>query len=112
MRMLVAAAALAAIALPAVAEESDTLKHVTTKGVVLEAQGMQIPIAYNADGTFALEVQGNAINGKWRVDGSKLCTSSDFQPEERCVDYPAGKGPGDSFEIQGAMGPAKVTINP
>jgi hypothetical protein len=110
MRRFLTFAALAGLAAgPAAA---DTLQHVTTKGVVMEIQGMSIPISYKPDGTFSLEAMGTAISGKWRIDGAKLCTSSDMQPDERCTEYPADKNPGDTFEIQGAMGAAKVTINP
>lgn len=109
MRKLILAAGLAtAIAAPAFA---DTLTEVTTKGVVLKVQGMEIPIAYKPDGTFSLEAQGQAVTGKWRIDGAKLCTSSDMQPEERCTEYPAGKVSGDEFEIEGRMGPVTVKIN-
>ncbi len=105
---LALAAASAFLAAPALA---DTLQEVTTKGVILKAQGMEIPISYKADGTFAIDFQGQTINGKWRIDGTKLCTLSDLQPEERCTEYPAGKKSGDEFEIQGAMGSATVKIN-
>ncbi len=109
MRKLIIAATLAAFAAPAFA---DTLANVTAKGVVMTVQGMEIPIAYKPDGTFAIDAMGQTINGKWRIDGSKLCTSSDMSPEERCTEYPADKNPGDEFEVQGAMGAAKIKINP
>ena len=63
------------------------------------------------DGTFTLDFQGQAVDGKWRIDGSKLCTTSSFSPEENCTEYPAGKKAGDEFEITGAMGPMTVKIN-
>ena len=50
-----------------------------------------------------------AVTGKWRIDGEKLCTSTDATPEE-CVVYPAGKKSGDSFEVTGAQGTATVKI--
>jgi hypothetical protein len=96
------------LAAPALA---DTLTNVTTKGVVMSVQGMQIPITYTPDGAFSLEAMGTAISGKWRIDGTKLCTTSDMSPDERCTEYPAGKEPGDTFEITGAMGTATITIN-
>ncbi len=109
LRKVITVTAIAALlAAPALA---DTLANVTTKGVVMEVQGMAIPITYKPDGTFALEAMGTAISGKWRIDGAKLCTTSDMAPDERCTEYPADKGPGDSFEIAGAMGTAKITIN-
>lgn len=108
MRKLIIAGLAVALAAPAFA---DTLTEVTTKGVILKVQGYEIPIAYNADGTFKLDAMGQSVTGKWRVDGAKLCTSSDMQPEERCTEYPEGKKSGDEFEVQGAMGPMTVKIN-
>lgn len=107
-KFLFLGAAAVAIAAPAFA---DTLKEVTTKGVVMSVQGMEIPVNYKPDGTFSVEVQGQSISGKWRIDGAKLCTSSDMQPAERCTEYPADKKSGDTFEIQGAMGAATIKIN-
>ena len=108
MRKLVLAAVAACVAGPAFA---DTLSEVTTKGVVLKIQGMDVPISYKEDGTFTLDAMGQSITGKWRIDGAKLCTSSDMQPAERCTEYPEGKKSGDEFEVQGAMGPMTVKIN-
>jgi hypothetical protein len=109
MRSLLLAGALTlALAAPAFA---DTLKEVTTKGVVMSIQGMDIPIAYKPDGTFAIDVQGQSITGKWRIDGAKLCTTSSMAPEERCTEYPKDKKSGDSFEVTSAMGSATIKIN-
>lgn len=109
LRKVITVTALAGLlAAPALA---DTLANVTTKGVVMSVQGMEIPVSYKPDGTFSVDFQGQSISGKWRVDGSKLCTTSEMAPDERCTEYPAGKEPGDSFEIAGAMGTATITIN-
>ncbi len=110
-RMLTIAVTAFALSAPAFAQEPTTLQLVTTKGVTIKAQGMEIPITYKPDGTYSLEIQGQAVDGKWRIDGEKLCTSSSFQPEERCTAYPAGKKSGDEFEVQGAMGAMTVKIN-
>jgi hypothetical protein len=108
-----AAAGMLACAAPAFADTAkpDTLKEVTTRGVVMTVQGIDIPIAYKPDGSFTVEVQGQTMQGKWRIDGAKLCTTSSLSPNERCTEYPAGKASGDTFEIQGAMGPAQIRIN-
>lgn len=109
MRKLILSAAIAVgLAAPAFA---DTLEAVTTKGVVLSVQGMEIPINYAEDGTFSGNAMGQDFTGNWRVDGASLCTTSDFQPEETCTEYPADKGPGDEFTIEGAMGPVTIKIN-
>ena len=109
MRKFATAAALAlGLAAPVAA---DTLQHVTAKGVVMDVQGVSVPVTYKPDGTFSLEAMGTAISGKWRIEGTRLCTSSEFQPEERCTEYPTGKSPGDAFEISGPRGTVKITIN-
>jgi hypothetical protein len=108
MKKLLLCAAIAAFGAPAFA---NTLEHVVAKGIILEVQGMQIPITYAADGTLTGDVMGTTFGGKWRVDGTKFCTQTDFTPET-CDEYPADKAPGDTFEITGADGsPVKITIN-
>ncbi|HEX3701576.1 MAG TPA: hypothetical protein VHV27_12980 [Phenylobacterium sp.] len=102
---LIALAASAALAAPAVA---DTLQEVTTKGMVITVQDMQIDVAFTPDGKFtALDGQ---VTGTWRIDGDKLCTTSSAAPDEQCVPYPKGKKSGDSFEVTGPQGSATVTI--
>lgn len=108
MKRMIAGLALAAMAAPAFAQGPTTLQEVTTKGIVLSVQGMDIDVAYKPDGTFT--AMDDAVTGKWRIDGEKLCTSSNFSPTEECVAYPAGKKSGDSFEVQGAQGPATIKI--
>jgi hypothetical protein len=112
MRKLLICAAIAAFAAPAFA---DTLKEVTTKGIVLSAQGFELDVAYKPDGTFAVAMPGDPTPiaaGKWRIDGEKLCTVNDMNPTEACVAYPAGKKPGDEFKVTNpALGEVSVTIN-
>ncbi len=109
MRKIVIAAVLAAFAAPAFA---DTLKEVTTKGIVLSVQGFEIDVTYKPDGTFDASMPGDptpVATGKWRIDGDKLCTATDATPEE-CVAYPADKKSGDSFDVTGAQGTATIKI--
>jgi hypothetical protein len=108
MKRIIAAGLVALIATPAFAQTTTTLQEVTTKGIVMEAQGMQIDVAYKPDGTFT--AMDGAVTGKWRIDGDKLCTTSNFNPSEECTAYPEGKKSGDSFDMTGAMGTAKITI--
>ena len=106
MRTLIIAAALIALAAPAAT--AGTLEEVTTKGIVLNVQGMDIEVTYKPDGTFsALDGQ---VTGKWRIDGDKLCTTSNFEPEEQCIAYPKDKKSGDSFEVTGPQGSAMIKI--
>jgi hypothetical protein len=108
-KLVLATAAFAALSAPAFA---DTLANVTTKGVVLSIQGMEIPVKYSPDGTFSGEAMGMPFLGKWAIKDGKLCQTSDFQPEENCQAYPEGKNPGDSFDIDTPMGALTIKINP
>jgi len=104
-RLIIAVAAMAALATPALA---DTLQEVTTHGIVIMVQDMQIDVTYTPDGKFsALDGQ---VTGTWRIDGKKLCTTSNFQPDEQCVEYPTGKKSGDSFEVTSPQGTATIKI--
>ncbi len=107
-KLLISAALAAGLAAPAMA---DTLEAVTSKGVVLSMMGMEIPVTYNADGTYTADAMGQTINGKWRIEGASLCSSNDMQPEETCTEYPEGKGPGDEFTISGDQGEVTIKIN-
>ncbi len=108
MRTLIACLAMAAFAAPAFAQQPTTLQEVTTKGIVIEAGGMQIDVKYTPDGKFT--AMDGQVTGTWRIDGEKLCTTSNFSPAEECTAYPAGKKSGDSFELTGAQGPATIKI--
>ena len=115
-RTLVLAGAILALAAPAFAQDATTLQHVTTKGTVIKAdmqgQALELPMTYKADGSYTTNAMGQAIAGKWRIDGEKLCTVSDMNPAETCVAYPAGKKPGDEFKVTNPMlGEVSVTIN-
>jgi len=104
-RLLIAAAVLAMAAGPAAA---DTLTEVTTHGIILTVQGMDIDVTYAPDGKFtAMEGQ---VTGTWRIDGAKLCTTSNFDPNETCVEYPKDKKPGDTFDLTGPAGTATIKI--
>lgn len=106
-KLLAVAAAAVALSAPAFAQTT-TLQEVTTKGIVLSAQGMDIDVTYKPDGSFT--AMDGAVTGKWRIDGEKLCTSSNFDPNESCTAYPAGKKSGDSFDVTSAQGTATIKI--
>jgi len=105
MRKLLIGVALAAFAAPAFA---DTLKEVTTRGIVLTVQGMDIDVVYTPDGKFT--AAEGAVTGTWRIDGDKLCTTSNFAPDEECTVYPKDKKSGDTFELTGPAGTATIRI--
>src|SRR5262245_59288005 len=98
MRTLLVATATAVLALatPVIA---GTLQEVTTKGIILTAAGMDIEVTYTPDGKFT--AMGGQVTGTWRIDGDKLCTTSNYEPEETCVAYPKDKKSGDSFDVTG-----------
>ncbi len=108
MRILTVAVIAVALSAPAFAQTSTTLQEVTTKGIVLSVQGMDIDVTYKPDGTFT--AMDDQVTGKWRIDGEKLCTSSNFEPAESCTAYPAGKKSGDTFDLTSAQGTATVKI--
>ncbi|HEY0650448.1 hypothetical protein [Phenylobacterium sp.] len=105
MRTLIAAAAALALAAPAAAT---TLEEVTAKGIVLSVQGMDIDVKYTPDGKFT--AMDGQVTGEWRIDGEKLCTKSNFDPNEQCVEYPKDKKSGDSFDVTGPQGTATIKI--
>ncbi|HEV2530150.1 hypothetical protein [Phenylobacterium sp.] len=104
-RLIIAVAALAALATPAWA---GTLQEVTTRGMVLTIQDMKIDVTFTPDGKFS--AFDGQITGTWRIDGDKLCTISNADPNESCIEYPKDKKSGDSFEVTGPQGSATVTI--
>lgn len=108
MKRILTAAAVMMLAAPAFAQGTTTLQEVTTKGIVLSVQGMDIDVTYKPDGTFT--AMDDAVTGKWRIDGDKLCTSSNFDPNESCVAYPEGKKSGDTFDVTGPAGTATIKI--
>ena len=106
--MRTALTAAAALVLLATAASADTLQEVTTRGIVLTAGGMDIDVAYTPDGKFT--AMNGQVTGTWRIDGDKLCTTSNFQPEESCTEYPKGKKAGDSFDLTTPQGTATIRI--
>lgn len=108
MRKLIACAVAAAFAAPAFAQQPSTVQEVTTKGIVMEAGGMQIDVKYTPDGKFT--AMDGQVTGTWRIKGDELCTTSNFSPAEECVLYPTGKKSGDSFDVTGAQGTATIKI--
>jgi hypothetical protein len=108
MKTFLIGASLIAFAAPAFA---GTLQELTTKGMVMTVDGVgDIPVTYTPDGKFSADFQGTAITGTWRIDGDKLCTTSNAQPEESCVVYPKDKKSGDTFQVTSDAGTATIKI--
>jgi hypothetical protein len=104
-KLLISAAAIAALATPAAAS---TLEEVVKHGMVLTIQDMQIDVAYTPDGKFT--AADGQITGTWKIDGDKMCTTSNFDPNETCIAYPADKKSGDTFDLTGPQGSVTVKI--
>lgn len=93
------------VAAPALA---DTIKEMTGHGIVLTAAGQDIDVDYTPDGKFS--AAGGQVTGTWRVDGDKLCSTSNVDPTERCVAFPKDKKSGDSFELTTEQGSVTIRI--
>ena len=108
MRKLIAAAALAlplAAALPATAS---TAQEIAAHGMIVTIADMTVDLTFTPDGKYT-GMEG-ALTGTWRVDGEKLCTTSNFDPNETCMEYPKDKKSGDSFELATPQGTVPVKI--
>ena len=106
--LILAAAALGAATAAAAPALAETLKEVTTHGIVLTLGDMDIPVTYTPDGKFT--AMDGAVTGTWRIDGDKLCTSSTADPNETCVAYPKDKKSGDTFMLETPNGSVQVKI--
>jgi hypothetical protein len=108
MRTLLIAAAASLLAMASPAFASTTLEEVTTHGIILVIGDMEIPVTYTPDGKFT--AAGGQVTGTWRIDGDKLCTTSNYDPTEQCVAYPKDKKSGDSFELTSPQGSVTIKI--
>jgi len=108
MRNLAIAAALCAGLLDATPALADTLSEVVSHGIVLTLGDMDIAVTYTPDHKFT--AMDGQVTGAWRVDGEKLCTSSNVDPNETCVAYPKDKKSGDTFLLETPNGGVQVKI--
>jgi hypothetical protein len=91
------------------AGEPTTLENVAAKGVVMKISGLELNVTYTPDGKFT--AMNGAVTGAYRIDGEQMCSKSSVEPKEVCIVYPAGKKPGDEFELVGPQGPFTIKIN-
>ena len=68
----------------------------------------EIEVTYTPDGKFT--AMDGQVTGTWKIDGDKLCTSSNFDPNVTCVAYPKDKKSGDTFTLGGPQGSVQVKI--
>ena len=93
------------VATPVVA---DTLSEVTSHGIVLTLGDMDIDVTYTPDHKFT--AMDGQVTGAWRIDGDKLCTSSNVDPNETCFAYPKDKKSGDTFVLETPQGGVQIKI--
>jgi hypothetical protein len=108
MRTLIIAAALFAGLVDATPVLADTLSEVTSHGIVLTIGDMDIDVSYTPDHKFS--AMGGQVTGAWRIDGDKLCTSSNVDPNETCFAYPKDKKSGDKFDVDTGQGMVQIKI--
>jgi hypothetical protein len=107
-KLMIGGVALAMSAMASAPAFADTLSEVIKHGITLSIQGMDIDVSYTQDGKFtAMEGQ---VTGTWKIQGDKLCTTSNFQPVETCTAYPKDKKSGDTFDMTNDQGTLTVTI--
>jgi hypothetical protein len=87
---------------------ADTYSEIIAHGLVLTLGDMDIAVTYTPDGKFT--AMDGQITGTWKVDGDKLCTSSNMDPNVTCVAYPKDKKSGDSFMLDTPAGSIPVKI--
>jgi hypothetical protein len=105
-KLILIAIGAAALASPAAA--GTTLEEITSHGMVVTIGDMDFDLSFTPDGKFT--GMGGQLTGTWKIDGDKLCTTSNFDPSESCTAYPKDKKSGDTFEVSNDLGSAKVHI--
>ena len=103
-----AVAALAASSVSVAPAAAGTLDEVVKNGIILIIQGMEIEVKYTPDGKFT--AMDGQVTGTWKIDGDKMCTTSNFDPNESCAVYPKDKKSGDSFDLEGPQGSVTIKI--
>lgn len=111
MRKLIFAAAFAApLALLAVSApaRAETVDEIAAHGMIITIADMAIDLSFTPDGKFT-GFDGQ-ITGTWKIDGDKMCTSSNLDPNVTCVAYPKGYKSGDTFQLDTPQGSVPVKI--
>lgn len=105
----IVALALAVPVAPPPASAPDTLKAVTTRGMTVTTPDVVMVVTFEPNGLYS--AMDGRIVGSWRIDGDRLCTTSNIEPAESCAAYPKGLGPGDEFEADLPSGKHKFRIH-
>jgi len=107
MRLQVAAISLLLLA-AATPAAADTAQEIAAHGMTLAFQGSSVELTFTPDGKFT--GMNGQINGTWRIDGDKVCSSGGARPGESCMICPPDKKSGDSFQVTLPAGLATVRI--
>ena len=108
MRKFILAAAAVAPLIFSTPAAAGTLEEVVKHGIVLIIQGQEIEVTYTPDGKFT--AADGQVTGTWKIDGDKLCTTSNFDPSETCTVYPKDKKSGDKFDLTTPTGTVNIRI--
>ncbi len=116
MKLLIVAGLAPLLAAPAFAQEKTTLQYILENGVTIHAvfqgQPLDLKVSYTADGESSMKMGQQLINGTWRVDGDRFCSSNEVNAQESCYAIPPGKHPGDAFKVMTpGLGETTIEIN-
>lgn len=107
MRKLTAAAVLLAL-MAAAPARAGTPEEIAAHGMIVTIGDMDVDLTFTPDGKYS-GLDG-ALTGTWKIDGEKLCTSSNFDPTVVCMAFPKDRKSGDVFDLTSPQGTAKVKI--
>jgi hypothetical protein len=109
MRKLIIAAAALGLGVFATPALAGTLQEITTHGMVVTIADMSFDLNFTPDGKFTDST--GQLTGTWKIDGAKMCTSSNLDPNETCAEYPADKKSGDTFDLDIPAAGASIKIH-
>ena len=81
----------------------------TTFELVVTIADMPFDLSFTPDGKFT-DASGQ-LSGTWKIDGDRMCTTSNAAPQEACAVYPAGKKSGDTFDLDIPEAGASIKIH-
>jgi hypothetical protein len=87
---------------------ADTYRAILARGLFIVTPDAEIDVKFTPDGKFT--AFKGLSSGVWRFEGEKLCSTPNETLIETCGVYPAGKKPGDTFEINAPSGRVTVRI--
>lgn len=100
--------AMSLLLLAATPAAADTAQEIAAHGMSLTFQSAGFELTFTPDGKFT--GMNGQINGTWRIDGDKVCSTGGIRPGENCMAFPADKKSGDTFEVSLPAGLVTVKI--